>query len=202
MVIHNSTTPMAAAENFANSVVTMEWGYTHLRTGVPAPGHLPPEWNFMGSRSRAVIGYGSVANDATPLVRKRFLTLAMLTGVAPWTATDDDLTTFKPLQGLAFPRYRFWDCQRSRVACSTPDCGAAVYATRHSLVLIAGNFGTTSQKVELCFDPSNYGFKKVRALEWSSRNKTTIVRRERYDKMRFSLRLPAGDTRVITFQPK
>jgi hypothetical protein len=35
MILHNTMVPMAATENYADSIVAMEWGYSRLATGAP-----------------------------------------------------------------------------------------------------------------------------------------------------------------------
>lgn len=200
MVVHNSTTPMAAAENFADAVVTMEWGYTHLRTGVPAPDQLPAEWNFMGARARGVIGYGCVAPGTPPLLRRRFAVLCLLTGVAPWTASNEDLAAFKPLACLQIGRYRFWDCIRSGVICSAAECAGAVYAAPNSFVLVMGNYGPVPRRVEMVFDPARYGLGHARGLIPVAGGLADKIRRERDGKFRIALRLPAGSTRSIALR--
>ncbi|MCY2930984.1 MAG: DUF6259 domain-containing protein, partial [Planctomycetota bacterium] len=70
-IVHTTMCPMAATENFADYVVAMEWGYSKLSTGAPALGELPLEWNFMGARSRGVIGYGCLEATAPERVHRQ-----------------------------------------------------------------------------------------------------------------------------------
>jgi hypothetical protein len=51
---------MFVTENFANYVVAMEWGYEKWSKSVPKLQELPLEWDFVGARSRGVIGYGLI----------------------------------------------------------------------------------------------------------------------------------------------
>jgi hypothetical protein len=198
MLVHNSTTPLAAAENFADAVVTLEWGYTHLRTGVPTPAELPPEWNFMGARSRGVIGYGSIAPDAAPVLRRQFRALALLTGVAPWTVTPEDLAAFQPLQGLDFGRYRFWDCRQSGVTADQPECGCAVYAGREGLILVAGNYGGIARRVNFDFNPKRYGA-RIGSPALRQGECLMSVAGRKTGMLRLTVRLPAGATRILKF---
>jgi len=53
VIVHNTTTPMFALENFANHIVATEWGYRKWTNQAPNLQDLPLEWSLAGARSRA-----------------------------------------------------------------------------------------------------------------------------------------------------
>jgi len=77
---------MFVTENFANYVVAMEWGYEKWSRSVPKLQDLPLEWDFVGARSRGVIGYGLIDPNAPRRLHKLLAIETLLTGVAPWPA--------------------------------------------------------------------------------------------------------------------
>lgn len=139
VIIHNTMMPCAATENFADYVVAMEWGYGQLATAAPALADLPLEWNFLGARSRGVIGSGCLVPNAPELLRRQMALRCLLTGTAPWPATDLDLEMFGPLTKEDFNAYRFADWSRQGVRTDNPAVAGAVYHRPDEAVLILGN---------------------------------------------------------------
>jgi len=148
ILVHNSMNPMLAVENFANAVCTMEWGYGQLCSAMPRPADLPLEWNMAGARSRAVIEYGTIAEKASPHLRRLFHLTALLTGVATWPASDGALKLFKLLKPLGnLEQYRFEDWRTQAVSLSHRDCYSAVYSRQNEAWVVLANLGTAETKV-------------------------------------------------------
>ncbi len=49
VIVHNTTTPMFATENFADYVVATEWGYGKWTDRAPDLQDLPLEWSLVGA---------------------------------------------------------------------------------------------------------------------------------------------------------
>ena len=121
VIVHNTTTPMFVAENFADYVVATEWGYRNGPTGRRNSQNLPLEWSLVGARSRGVISYGSIDEKAPRRLLRLFALEALLGGVAPWPAspeTFDLLPLLKPLGDIE--SYRFADWRNEAVSLSDP----------------------------------------------------------------------------------
>ena len=72
VIVHNTTTPMFATENFADYVVATEWGYRKWTDRAPDLQDLPLEWSLAGARPRGVISYGTIEQEppaAPPALR-------------------------------------------------------------------------------------------------------------------------------------
>jgi len=161
MIVHNTMVPMAATENFADYIVAMEWGYTRLSTGAPALDDLPLEWNFMGARSRGVIGYGCLEPGAPAGVHRQMNVRCLLTGVAPWTAGDLDLAMFAPLRRRDLAQYVFHDWRSGAVRVQDADAAAACYVrSGHALVLV-GNLIAGRRTVRCSVDPALLGISRT-----------------------------------------
>ncbi len=66
VIVHNTTTPMYAVENFADYVVATEWGYRKWTDRAPDLQDLPLEWNLVGALPRGVISYGTIDTERPP----------------------------------------------------------------------------------------------------------------------------------------
>ncbi|MCX6905899.1 MAG: hypothetical protein NTW03_20945, partial [Verrucomicrobia bacterium] len=100
VIVHNTTTPMYALENFADHVVATEWGYKKWTTRAPDLEDLPLEWSLAGTRSRGVISYGTLDSNAPRRLHRVFALEALLGGVTPWPASEETfalLPLLKPL---------------------------------------------------------------------------------------------------------
>jgi hypothetical protein len=125
----------------------MEWGYSKLATGAPALGDLPLEWNFMGARSRGVIGYGCLDASAPERVHRQMTLRCLLTGVAPWPALDLDLEMFAPLAGLDMRSLVFHDWRNALAAAQDPGAATAVYAGAERLLVLVGDLSGKARPV-------------------------------------------------------
>jgi hypothetical protein len=148
IIIHNTMAPMLVTENFANYVVSMEWGYGKLIKSVPSLNELPPEWNFAGARSRGVIGYGTVHQDAPPEISKRLALEALCTGVTPWPVNKEAVDLHKLLRPLGeLEKYRFTDWRNNLVSLSDTLCSSAVYSKADTTFIIIVNLGKKDSRV-------------------------------------------------------
>ena len=156
IVLHNTMAPMFATENFADRVVGMEWGYGRLSRSVPPVQELPLEWSFAGARSRGVIGYGSVDKSAPARISKVFALEALLTGVAPWPASDEAIALYKILTPLGdLTNYKFADWRNRAIGLDAPDCITAVYSRESEAWILLGNTSPEPRQVRLRISPGN-----------------------------------------------
>lgn len=140
VIIHNTMAPMFVTENFANYVVSMEWGYGKLIKDVPPLTELPPEWNFAGARSRGVIGYGTMHPDAPAEIKKKLALEALLTGVSPWPVMPEAILMHQILLPLGdLSRYKFSDWRNKSVNLNDTLCASAIYNNPDTTFLIIGN---------------------------------------------------------------
>jgi len=93
-MVHNTTTPMFALENFADHVVANEWGYGKWKDPGPELTDLPLEWSLVGARSRGVISYGQLDAQSPPRLHRLFAWEALLSGVTPWPASTETCELF------------------------------------------------------------------------------------------------------------
>lgn len=111
VIVHNTTTPMFATENFADHVVATEWGYGKWSGDGPDLASLPLEWSFVGARSRGVISYGSIDPGAPRRLHRVFALQALLGGVTPWPAspeTFDIVPILGPIGEVETCRFADW----------------------------------------------------------------------------------------------
>jgi hypothetical protein len=147
MIIHNTMAPMAAIENYADSIVAMEWGYSRLASAAPALAELPLEWSFMGHRSRGVIGYGCLETDAPERVHRQMTLRAVLTGSVPWPVDDLATTMFAPLTHRDLSDYKFEDARWAPVQPGDDHTAAAVYHRAEHALLVVGNLADEARTV-------------------------------------------------------
>ena len=98
VIIHNTTTPMFATENFADYVVATEWGYRKWTDRAPDLQDLPLEWSLAGARPRGVISYGVLDAKAPRRLHRLFAIEAFLGGVAPWPASEETFELLPPVE--------------------------------------------------------------------------------------------------------
>jgi hypothetical protein len=145
---------MLAVENFADYVVGMEWGYGPLLDGMPKPEELPLEWNFAGARSRADIEYGSIAEAASPRVRRLFYLTTLMTGTAPWPASYEAAELFKILRFVGNPElYQFEDWRNHAVKLSGDDYLSAIYSRPGEAHILLANLGSKARELVCQIDP-------------------------------------------------
>ncbi len=154
IIIHNTTVPMFATENFADYVVATEWGYGKWTDRAPEPDDLPPEWNLACARPRGVISYGTIPENAPRRLHKLFALEAFLGGVTPWPASPETfelLSLLKPLGNIE--SYQFADWRNKAVSLSDKICASAVYSRPGEAYLLLVNLGQEKQEVTCVLHP-------------------------------------------------
>jgi hypothetical protein len=166
IILHNTMAPMFATENFADYVVGMEWGYGMLLTGIPPVSDLPAEWNFAGARSRAVIGYGTLAPEAPESLSRLQALQTLLTGVAPWPASPEAIELYRLLRPIGnVESCKFEDWRSGAVSALDNDCVPAVYSRPGEAYIIAGNLSGSQKDVRIKLDCARlpYALKGIRS---------------------------------------
>jgi len=154
VIVHNTTTPMFALENFADYVVATEWGYGKWTNRAPDLRDLPLEWSLAGARSRGVISYGTIESKAPRRLHRVFALEALLGGVTPWTAspeTFDLLPLLKPLGNIE--QYRFADWRNEAVTLSDSRCGSAIYSRPGEAYVLLANLDQEAKEVTCVLHP-------------------------------------------------
>ena len=154
VIVHNTTTPMFATENFSDYVVATEWGYKKWADRAPDLQDLPLEWSLAGARARGVISYGILDSKAPQRLHRLFALEAFLGGVAPWPASAETfelLPLLKPLGDLA--SYRFADWRNQAVSLSDNRCAAAIYSRPGEAYLLLANLDQDAKEVTCALRP-------------------------------------------------
>lgn len=156
IIVHNTRVPMFAIENFANYVVAMEWGYEKWSKSAPKLQELPLEWDFVGARSRGVIGYGLIEPNAPRRLHKVLALETLLTGVAPWPASPEAVELYKILKPLGnVERYKFEDWRNKAVTLEGNNCASAVYSYPGEAYILVGNLDGQLKNVTCKINPRN-----------------------------------------------
>jgi hypothetical protein len=156
VIVHNTTTPMFALENFSDHVVATEWGYQKWKDKAPDLQDLPLEWSLAGAVSRGVISYGVVDASAPRRIHRQFALEAFLGGVAPWPASEEAFALASRLAPLGdLQRYRFADWQNEAVRLSHPRCASAVYSRPGESYLLLANLDQESHEVTCTLRPQS-----------------------------------------------
>jgi hypothetical protein len=154
VIVHNTTTPMFATENFADFVVATEWGYKKWTDLAPDLQDLPLEWSLAGALPRGVISYGVLDGSSPHRLHRLFAIEAFLGGVAPWPASDETfqlLPLLKPLGDLG--SYRFADWRNQAVTLSHARCASAVYSRPGEAYLLLANLDQGPHEVTCVLHP-------------------------------------------------
>ncbi|MCL5097633.1 MAG: DUF6259 domain-containing protein [Candidatus Omnitrophica bacterium] len=154
VIIHNTTTPMFATENFANYVVATEWGYGKWTDRAPDLEDLPLEWSLAGARTRGVISYGTIDPQAPRRLHRVFALEAFLGGVTPWPASNetfDLLPLLKPIGNLESCQFAGW--RNQAVSMSDHRCASAVYSRPCEAYLMLANLDQNSKDVTCVLHP-------------------------------------------------
>lgn len=154
VIVHNTTTPMFALENFASHVVANEWGYGAWKTDGPALDELPLEWTLVGARPRGVISYGQLNAESPRRLHRVFALEALLGGVTPWPASPETFELFPVLKPLGDPEvFRFADWRNRAVRIDGPGAGAAVYSRPGESYVVLANLRGEAREVVCRVDP-------------------------------------------------
>jgi hypothetical protein len=154
VIVHNTTTPMFTAENFADYVVANEWGYGKWKEPGPALAELPLEWSLVGARSRGVISYGQLDAQSPRRLHRVFALEALVSGVTPWPASPETFELFgilKPLGNLE--SYRFLDWRNQVVTLEGDRCASATYSRPGEAYVVLANLDNISKEVRCVVHP-------------------------------------------------
>jgi len=152
VIIHNTMNPCAVIENFADYVVAMEWGCGQLSLQMPSLEDLPLEWNFFGSRSRALIVNGCLDINAPEPLRRQMVLSCLLTGVAPWPASDLALEMFAPLSRENLSGFRFLDWRCGVAVSDQVSVVSAAYVRSDRVLIILVNLTGQPVKTKVKLD--------------------------------------------------
>jgi len=153
VIIHNTSTPMFATENFADHVVAYEWGYPHWSGAGPTPSELPLEWSLVNSRPRGVISYGMVGTG-TPHLHRLFALEALLSGVAPWPASSEAETLYPILNPIGkIEDCRFADWRNQAVTLQAQRFNSAIFSRPNESWILAGNLDDSAREVSCVIHP-------------------------------------------------
>lgn len=202
MIIHNTMVPMAATENYADSVVAMEWGYAKLASGAPAIDDLPLEWNFMGHRARGVIGYGCLEKDAPERVHRQMTLRAILTGVAPWPALDPDIAMFAPLAGLDLTEFRFDDPRSAVARTDLAGVPAAVYHRPEEALILVGSVDCEQRTVRCSLDLGRCDLGPAQEYIVEQAGVQTCLSAEQLGKEGVQVQVPADAVASVSIRPR
>jgi hypothetical protein len=173
LIIHNTMAPMLVTENFANYVVSMEWGYGKLIKDVPPLTELPPEWNFAGARSRGIIGNGTIYSGAPEVLKKKLMLEALLTGVTPWPLMPEAVKLHQILLPLGdLNQYKFADWRNKAVNLNDTLCASAIYSKPDTAFLIIGNLGNKPSALTIRLNSSALAFPIEKLISVNILNKT------------------------------
>jgi len=154
VIVHNTTTPMFATENFADYVVATEWGYGKWTDRAPDLKDLPLEWSLVGAVPRGVISYGVLDANAPRRLHRVFAIEAFLGGVAPWPTSEETfelLPILKPLGDIS--SYQFADWRNQAVSLSHARCASAVYSRPGEAYLLLANVDPSAHEVTCVLHP-------------------------------------------------
>ncbi len=154
VIIHNTTTPMFATENFADDIVANEWGYGRWKEPGPALDELPLEWTLVGARSRGVISYGQLDAQSPRRLHQLFTLEALLGGVTPWPASPETFQLYPILAPLGdLTGWRFADWRSPALRLEGGRGGVAVYSRTGEAAVLVANFTAQAQTLRLRVDP-------------------------------------------------
>ncbi|NLX95473.1 MAG: hypothetical protein GXY83_04795 [Rhodopirellula sp.] len=155
VIVHNTTVPMYAVENFADYVVATEWGYQKWTDQAPDLENLPLETSLAGAIPRGVISYGVLDSNAPRRLHRLFAIEAFLNGATPWPASEETFALLpllpKPLAKIG--SYRFADWRSSAVTLSHARCAAAVYSKPGEAYLLLANLDADPREVTCVLHP-------------------------------------------------
>ena len=143
IIVHNTTTPMFAVENFADYVVATEWGYQKWTDRCTDLQDLPLESSLAGAIPRGVISYGVLDANAPRRLHRLFAMEAFLNDVTPWPASEETfalLPLLKPLGKIEDYRFADWRNQAvTLVGCSL--CIGCLQPTWRSVCAVSQSGG-------------------------------------------------------------
>ena len=155
IIVHNTTTPMFATENFADDIVANEWGYGKWSGQGPSLRELPLEWSLVGARPRGVISYGQLDAQSPRRLHRLFALEALLAGVTPWPASPETFELFPVLKPIGvLESCRFADWRNDAVTVGGPRSASAIYSRPGESWLLLGNLNESAQDVRCVLHPT------------------------------------------------
>lgn len=149
IIIHNTTTPMFATENFADYIVANEWGYGKWTGQGPELTDLPLEWSLVGARARGVISYGQLDAKSPVRLKRVFALESLLGGVTPWPVSAEAEELFRVLKPIgAIETCRFQDWRNDAVKLRGTRCASAIYSRPGESYLVLANLGEAADEVQ------------------------------------------------------
>lgn len=200
-IIHNSSTPMAAFENFATAVAVLEFGHTNLSLDVPSFEDLPLEWMFMGARPRGVIAYGCLEHGAEAWLRQKLSLTCLLSGTAPWPVSKDDLALFAPLAKCDLAGMHFLDWRSAVGYAALPDVAFACYSKPSQAVFVVGNLSCESRRVAYMLDPVAAGLPRAASYTVRQGSRARTVKVDASGAIRLSGSMDALAARFVVVGP-
>jgi hypothetical protein len=147
VIIHNTTTPMFATENFADYVASNEWGYGHWTGDGPGLDELPLEWALVGARPRGVISYQQLS-EASPRLFHLFALESLLAGATPWQADPATFELYPVLKPIGDVKTcLFADWRNPAVTTQGTRCASAIYSRPGESWLVVGNMDKSAQEI-------------------------------------------------------
>mgnify|MGYP005845517515 CR=1 FL=1 len=154
IIVHNTTVPMFAIENFADYVVATEWGYRKWGDRAPDLQDLPLEMSLAGAIPRGAISYGVLDRKAPRRLHRLFAIEAFLNGATPWPASEETFALMPLLKPLgSMETYRFADWRNQAVTLSHARCAAAVYSRPGEACLLVANLDGEPRQVTCVLHP-------------------------------------------------
>lgn len=154
IIVHNTTTPMFATENFADYVVANEWGYGRWTEPGPTPDELPLEWRLAGARPRGIISYGQLDAKAPRRLHRLFALNALLHDGATWPADAEAAELARLLKPVGDPTTgRFADWRNRAVELTGSRCASAIYSRSTEAFVLLANLTAEPQTVRCRIRP-------------------------------------------------
>ncbi len=204
VIIHNTTTPMFATENFADHIVANEWGYGKWSGQGPNLQDLPLEWSLVGARSRGVISYGQLDAKSPRRLHRLFALEALLAGVTLWPATPETFELFQVLKPIvALESCCFADWRNEAITLRGGRAGSAIYSQVGESWLVLGNLDESAQEVRCVLHPDKLPYplpSVTRATLLPSGNTSTNVS-DKAASLALDAKQLAGDGVTLTIPP-
>ena len=203
VTLHNTGVPMFAAENFADYVCSMEWGYGKLRNDVPKPAQLPLEWNLAGCRSRSILEDSCLDPDAPPRIRRLFRLTCLITGTALDPVSEEAAEMYKVLAPLGnLERFHFEDWRTRVIKLEGQDLVSAVYSRLGEAYILIANFQSQSRQVNCSVNLQalHYPLSGLRAAALVDRGRRVNLNSQRLVEGGEKISLPPDGCRLVWLQ--
>lgn len=204
VIIHNTTTPMFATENFADKVVANEWGYGKWSGQGPDLADLPLEWSLVGARARGVISYGQLDANSPRRLHRLFALDAIFAGVTPWPAGPETLELFRVLKPIGpLENCRFADWRNQAVSLQGGRSGSAIYSRPNESWLVLGNLDESARQVHCALHPDKlpYPLSSVTEATLFPSANTSTNANDKLTPLSVDARQLTGDGLTLTLPP-